>query len=191
MQFDIVANKKKRQGQQQVIKGSREGDRDGGSAEGRDKGEKEDPDKEALNKAVFDFCIKSIKQKLGRKQYYNPLLYFTAVLGIKEDGMRILMLEHFFEDNPYDSEDSTYDTSFAAIDRFQKGYCNWLATGSYIPFSAIIQWMMYGWGYCNQEGGDGTMLNYLGDKITVDSFQQTAQALVQEAEGWLDKLMGG
>jgi hypothetical protein len=27
------------------------------------------------------------------------------------------MLEHFFEDDPYDSEDSTYDTSFAAIDR--------------------------------------------------------------------------
>ncbi|KAL7755614.1 hypothetical protein ACKLNR_014141 [Fusarium oxysporum f. sp. zingiberi] len=38
---------------------------------------------------------------------------------------------------------------------------------------------------------DGTTLNYLGDKITVDSFQQTAQALVREAEGWLDKLMGG
>ncbi|EXL40286.1 hypothetical protein FOCG_17174 [Fusarium oxysporum f. sp. radicis-lycopersici 26381] len=207
--LDTVADKEKRQGQQQVMKGSREGDRDGGSAEGRDEGEEEDPDKEALDEAVFDFCIKSIKQKLGRKQYHNPLLHFTAVLGIKEDGTwlpshthtrflagflwcgRILMLEHFFEDDPYDSEDSTYDTSFAAIDRFQKGHRNWLATGSYTPFSAIIQWMTYGRGYCNQEGGDGTTLNYLGDKITVDSFQQTAQALVREAEGWLDKLMGG
>ncbi|KAJ9413909.1 hypothetical protein QL093DRAFT_2594845 [Fusarium oxysporum] len=215
--LDTVADKKKRQGQQQVMKGSREGDRDGGSAEGRDEGEEEDPDKEALDEAVFDFCIKSIKQKLGRKQYHNPLLHFTAVLGIKEDGTwvpshthtrflagflwcgRILMLEHFFEDDPYDSEDSTYDTSFAAIDRFQKGHRNWLATGSYTPFSAIIQWMTYGRGYRNQEGGqarvlwdsDGTTLNYLGDKITVDSFQQTAQALVREAEGWLDKLMGG
>ncbi|KAM0079685.1 hypothetical protein ACKRZS_008175, partial [Fusarium odoratissimum] len=112
---------------------------------------------------------------------------------------RILMLEHFFEDDLYDSEDSTCDTSFAAIDRFQKGHRNWLATGLYTPFSAIIQWMTYGRGYRNQEGGqarvlwdsDGTTLNYLGDKITVDSFQQTAQALVREAEGWLDKLMGG
>ncbi|RKK76561.1 hypothetical protein BFJ71_g16904 [Fusarium oxysporum] len=215
--LDTVADKEKRQGQQQVMKGSREGDRDGGSAEGRDEGEEEDPDKEALDEAIFDFCIKSIKQKLGRKQYHNPLLHFTAVLGIKEDGTwvpshthtrflagflwcgRILMLEHFFEDDPYDSEDSTYDTSFAAIDRFQKGHRNWLATGSYTPFSAIIQWMTYGRGYRNQEGGqarvlwdsDGTTLNYLGDKITVDSFQQTAQALVREAEGWLDKLMGG
>jgi hypothetical protein len=109
------------------------------------------------------------------------------------------MLEHFFEDDPYDSEDSTCDTSFAAIDRFQKGHRDWLATGSYTPFSAIIQWMTYGRGYRNQEGGqarvlwdsDGTTLHYLGDKITVGSFQQTAQALVREAEGWLDKLMGG
>ncbi|KAK2685260.1 hypothetical protein QWA68_015647 [Fusarium oxysporum] len=116
--LDTVADKKKKQGQQQVMKGSREGDRDGGSAEGREEGEEEEPDKEALDKAVFDFCIKSIKQKLGRKQYHNSLLHFTAVLGIKEDGTwvpshthtrflagflwcgRILMLENFFEDDP-------------------------------------------------------------------------------------------
>ncbi|RBA11843.1 hypothetical protein FPRO05_14159 [Fusarium proliferatum] len=221
--LDTVVDKQKKQGQQQVLKVSREGDSDGGSAEGREEGEEgeegeeDDPDKEALDEAVFDFCIKSIKQKLGRKQYHNPLLHFTAVLGIKEDGTwvpshthtrflagflwcgRILMLEHFFEDDPYDSEDSTCDTSFAAIDRFQKGHRDWLATGSYTPFSAIIQWMTYGRGYRNQEGGqarvlwdsDGTTLHYLGDKITVGSFQQTAQALVREAEGWLDKLMGG
>ncbi|KAF4414702.1 hypothetical protein FACUT_14045 [Fusarium acutatum] len=171
--LDTVANKKKK-----------------GSAEGREEGE-EDPNKEALDEAVFNFCIKSIKQKLRRKQYHNPLLHFTAILGIKEDGMwvpsythtrflagflwcrRILMLEHFFNDDPYDSEDSTYDMSFAAIDRFQKGHHDWLTTGSYTPFSAIIQWMTYGRGYRNQEG----------DKITVGSFQQTAQALVREAEG--------
>ncbi|KAG4275400.1 hypothetical protein FPRO04_14400 [Fusarium proliferatum] len=207
--LDTVADKKNKQGQQQVMKDSGEGD--------REEGEEEDPDKKALDEAVFNFCIKSIKQKLGRKQYHNPLLHFTAILGIKEDGTwvpshthtrflagflwcgRILMLEHFFKDDPYDSEDSTCDTSFAAIDRFQKGHRDWLATGSYTPFSAIIQWMTYGRGYRNQEGGqarvlwdsDGTTLNYLGDKITVDSFQQTAQALVREAEGWLDKLTGG
>ncbi|KAH7159265.1 hypothetical protein DER46DRAFT_508334, partial [Fusarium sp. MPI-SDFR-AT-0072] len=56
---------------------------------------------------------------------------------------RILMLEHFFDDDPYDSEDSTCNTSFAAIDWFYKGHRNWLTTGSYTPFSAIIQWMTY------------------------------------------------
>ncbi|KAF5969985.1 hypothetical protein FBULB1_9894 [Fusarium bulbicola] len=104
--LDTAADKKKRHGQQQVMKGSREGD--------RDEAEEEDPDKEALDEAVFDFCIKSIKQKLGKKQHHNPLLHLTAVLGIKEDGTwapshrhprfpagflwcgRILMLEHFF-----------------------------------------------------------------------------------------------
>ncbi|OBS17295.1 hypothetical protein FPOA_12210 [Fusarium poae] len=212
--LDTVVDKKKRQGQQQVTKGSREGDRGEGEEEEE---EEEDPDKEALDEAVFDFCIKSIKQKLGKKQYYNPLLHFTAVLGVKEDGTwvpshthtrflagflwcgRILMLEHFFEDDPYDSDDSNCDTSFAAIDRFQKGHRDWLATGSYTPFSAIIQWMTYGRGYRNQEGGqarvlwdsNGMTLNYLGDKITVNSFQRAAQAFVREAEGWLDKLMGG
>ncbi|GKU11382.1 unnamed protein product [Fusarium langsethiae] len=46
--LDTVADKKKRQGQQQVMTGSREGDKDGGSAEGREEGEEEeDPDKEA------------------------------------------------------------------------------------------------------------------------------------------------
>ncbi|KAG8664052.1 uncharacterized protein FPOAC1_014119 [Fusarium poae] len=177
--LDTVVDKKKRQG----------------SSRGEEEEEEEeDPDKEALDEAVFDFCIKSIKQKLGKKQYYNPLLHFTAVLGVKEDGM-----EHFFEDDPYDSDDSNCDTSFAAIDRFQKGHRDWLATGSYTPFSAIIQWMTYGRGYRNQEGGqarvlwdsNGMTLNYLGDKITVNSFQRAAQAFVREAEGWLDKLMDG
>jgi hypothetical protein len=45
-----------------------------------------DSDLDALDQAVCRFCISSIKQKLGRKQYVNPLLHFTAVLGIKEDG---------------------------------------------------------------------------------------------------------
>ncbi|EXL66346.1 hypothetical protein FOPG_17471 [Fusarium oxysporum f. sp. conglutinans race 2 54008] len=50
------------------MQGSREGDR--GSNEGREQGE--DPDKEALDEVVFIFYIKSIKQKLGWKQYHNP-----------------------------------------------------------------------------------------------------------------------
>jgi hypothetical protein len=135
--LDTVADKKKRQGQQQqVMTGSREGDKDGGSAEGREEGEEEeDPDKEALDKAVFNFCIKSIKQKLGKKHYHNPLLHFTAVLGIKEDGTwvpshthtrflagflwcgRILMLEHFFEDDPYDSEETHARGGMMSVDR--------------------------------------------------------------------------
>ncbi|KAJ0124103.1 Uncharacterized protein HZ326_31482, partial [Fusarium oxysporum f. sp. albedinis] len=171
----------------------------------------------ALDQAVCRFCISSIKQKLGRKQYRNPLLHFTAVLGIKEDGNwvpahshtrflagflwcgRVLMLEHFFEDDPYDSEDSACETSFAAIERFHKGHHEWLTSGSYSPFGTIIRWMTYGRGYRNHEEGqarlwwdsDGKTVNYLGESITVAGFQSTAQAVLQEAEDWLDKLMGG
>ncbi|KAH7247306.1 uncharacterized protein BKA55DRAFT_540629 [Fusarium redolens] len=46
----------------------------------------DNPEIEALDRAVCRFYISCIKQKLGRKQYSNPLLHFTAVLGIKEDG---------------------------------------------------------------------------------------------------------
>ncbi|SCO92411.1 uncharacterized protein FRV6_16539 [Fusarium oxysporum] len=119
--LDTVTDKKKKQRQQLAMQRSREG---GGRDEGRE-GEA-DPNQEALNETIFDFYIKSLKQKLGRKQYHNPLLHFTVMLGIKEDGTwvpshthtqflagflwcgRILMLEHFFEDGPYDSEDLTY-----------------------------------------------------------------------------------
>ncbi|KAH6982547.1 hypothetical protein EDB80DRAFT_656946 [Ilyonectria destructans] len=179
--------------------------------------DKQDPDEGALDKAVFRFCIGSIKQKLGRKQYHSPLLHFTAVLGITEDGKwiaahshtrflagflwcgRVLMLEHFFEEDVYDSEDSTCDTSLAALDQFQQGHRAWLATGSYSTFSTIIQWITYGRGYRNHEGGqarvmwdsDGKTLHYVGDRIAVGSFQGAAQAILQETEGWLDKLMGG
>ncbi|RFN54792.1 hypothetical protein FIE12Z_930 [Fusarium flagelliforme] len=46
----------------------------------------DNPELEALDRAVCRFYLSCIKQKLGRKQYRNPLLHFTAVLGIKEDG---------------------------------------------------------------------------------------------------------
>jgi hypothetical protein len=122
------------------------------------------------------------------------------VLGIKDNGNwvpahshtrflagflwcgRVLMLEHFFEDDPYDSEDSACETSFAAIERFYKGYYEWLISGSYLPFGTIIRWMIYGRGYCNYEEGqarlwwdsDGKTVNYLGESITVAGFQSTA-----------------
>jgi hypothetical protein len=59
--------------------------------------------------------------------------------------------------------------------------------------------MTYGRGYRNHEEGqawlwwdsDGKTLNYLGDCITVAGFQSMAQVVLQEAEDWLDKLMGG
>ncbi|SCO75789.1 uncharacterized protein FRV6_00001 [Fusarium oxysporum] len=39
-----------------------------------------------MSKTICRFYISSIKQKLGQKQYCNPLLHFMAMLGIKEDG---------------------------------------------------------------------------------------------------------
>lgn len=54
--------------------------------EGDDDGSEEDPNRDALDLAVFEFCISSLRQKLKRKRYDNPLLHFTAVLGINTTG---------------------------------------------------------------------------------------------------------
>ncbi|KAK5996336.1 hypothetical protein PT974_03092 [Cladobotryum mycophilum] len=186
----------------------------------------ESPERVMLDRAVFQFCISSIKQKLGKRPYRNPLLHFTAVLGIDRTGEswvpssshtrflagflwcgRILMLEHFFEDVKPDSDGSDDDdgeglgceASFNAISRFQEGHRQWLADGSYTPFSSIIQWMTYGRGYRMQEGGlarlawesDGTTLSYQGSRIRVGDFQKTAQAAVKDTEALMDKLMLG
>ncbi|KAK4441873.1 hypothetical protein QBC34DRAFT_432084, partial [Podospora aff. communis PSN243] len=44
--------------------------------------EEQDPDEAALDRAVFAFCISSLKQKIRRRVYENPLLHFTSVLAI-------------------------------------------------------------------------------------------------------------
>ncbi|EWY79916.1 hypothetical protein FOYG_16980 [Fusarium oxysporum NRRL 32931] len=167
-QLDIVADDNKRreedqrqrrrkpphqQQQNQESNGNRETEADSDTDSDGDV----DGDVAALDQAVCRFCISSIQQKPGRKQYYNTLLHFTAVLGIKEDGNwvpahshtgflagflwcgRVLMLEHFFEDHPYDSEDSVCEMSFAAIERFHKGRHEWLTRGSYSPFGTIVR----------------------------------------------------
>ncbi|KAK5988588.1 hypothetical protein PT974_10072 [Cladobotryum mycophilum] len=188
------------------------------------------PESDTLDRAVFQFCISSIKQKLGKKPYRNPLLHFTAVLGIDQTGEswvpsslhmrflagflwcgRVLMLEHFFEDarpdldgsddddDNDDGGDPNYEASFNAIARFQEGHRQWLADGSYTPFSSIIQWMAYGRGYQIQGNGlaqlawesDGKTLNYQGSRIQVGGFQKTAQAAIKDTEASMDKLMLG
>ncbi|KAH7113461.1 hypothetical protein B0J13DRAFT_681771 [Dactylonectria estremocensis] len=71
--LDVVAAAAERDGEKMAEKGAEEE-------------EEEDLDRKELDKAVFDFCICSLKQKLGRKSYDNPLLHFTAVLGIDRAG---------------------------------------------------------------------------------------------------------
>ncbi|KAL7940362.1 hypothetical protein V8C42DRAFT_349555 [Trichoderma barbatum] len=53
-----------------------------------DDDEHDNPERDALDLAVFQYCIVSIKQKLGKERYRNPLLHFTAVLGIDRYARR-------------------------------------------------------------------------------------------------------
>lgn len=110
-------------------------------------GDDETPEREAPDLAVFQYCIGSTKQRLGRKHFWNPLLHFIAVLGIGRSSdpwipshshirfmagflycERILMLESFFEDDTGGSDnsggsgdsDESCEASFEAIGRFHE-----------------------------------------------------------------------
>ncbi|KJZ70658.1 hypothetical protein HIM_09931 [Hirsutella minnesotensis 3608] len=150
-------------------------------------------DLNALDQAVFRCFVSSLMQKLPGDPFDNPLLHFATVLGPGKDGEgwiaayshtrflagfiwcgRVMLLEHFFQDDTYDPEtgvgggddeddggiDADYggdddyyegvdrrEARFAAICGFQEAHREWLASGSYTPFSTIIRWMTYGRGY--------------------------------------------
>lgn len=167
-----------------------------------------------LDRQVFEFCVCSIKQKLAFDVYVNPLLHFSAVLGI--DGnkaawkrathytgqlagilwcARLLMLEHGFEQQPAEAD----GMEFEAVEEFTALCCKWLVDGTYTPVSTMIRWMSYGKGHREHEGGtgrvmwdaDGKALDYLGDRITVEEFCETARVVAQEMKERLDGLVGG
>jgi superfamily II DNA helicase RecQ len=177
--------------------------------------EEDDPLSAALDRAVFLFCIASIKQRLSGDVYKSPLLHFTSVLGIKPRSRtwmaahsftrflagflwagRVLMLEHVFGDEPAGAD---AEASFEQIDDFQAQYRAWLSQGSYNPVSTLIGWMAYGKGYRNRETGvprlmwdsDGKTLSLLGERFRVADFQKMAQAVAREAEDALDAVTFG
>ena len=168
----------------------------------------------ALDRAVFNFYVQSLKQKVAFRVYVNPLLHFTAVLGINEKsggwteakhftaalaGLvwcgRLLMLEHIFEGQSDDPEEISVDM----VEQFKGEYRMWLADGTHTPFSTMIRWMSYGKGHRKKEGGaakvlweeSGEALRYLGHRIKIQEFRHAVNAGVDEAEELLDKLMFG
>ena len=175
---------------------------------------KKEKEKEMLNQKIFEFCIALLKQKVAFNVYVNPLLHFTAVLGIDATRYtwkqakdytgqlaelmwcgRMLMLEHIFKDQPDDPEQIGVDM----VEQFKDRYQRWLADGSNTPFSTMTRWMSYGKGFRRKEGGtakvlweeDGKALRYLGQQIEVQEFQGAVNAGVDEAETLLDRLMFG
>jgi hypothetical protein len=111
---------------------------------------------------------------------------------------RILMLEYIFADEP-DADDPAMDVSAEAIDSFQKEFSTWLTQGTYTPFSTIIDWMSYGRGYRNKEGGTprvvwedgGSTISFQGERIRVEDFQRMAQAALRETEDALQQVTFG
>ncbi len=172
--------------------------------------------RQRLEKLVFGFCVMSLRQKIAGKIFANPLLHFTAVLGI--DGKtgrwreaanytgrlagilwcgRILMLEYIFRHIPIEAEVDEIDLD--TIERFKAEHQTWLADGSNTPFSVIIRWMAYGKGHRQQEGGmarvlwedNGKTLRYLGERIAVSAFRSVAQGGIRDMESRLDELVFG
>ncbi|OAG34223.1 hypothetical protein AYO21_11642 [Fonsecaea monophora] len=148
----------------------------------------------------------------GRYQVYvNPLLHFTAVLGIRELGGwveasvftsmlaglmwcgRVAMLEHIFETLPDDPTELTTSD----MEHFFDQYRRWLVDGTHTPFSTIVRWMAYGKGYREKTGGqakvtwdqDGLGLRYLGQPIALRDVGHALQAGMDKATRFLDRLL--
>lgn len=164
-----------------------------------------------LDRAVFEFWIASWKQNVAFQVHVNPLLHFTAVLGIRELGGwveassftsmlagllwcgRVAMLEHIFETLPDDPAELTT----VHLEHFFNQYRQWLVDGTHTPFSTIVRWMAYGKGYREKTGGqakvtwdqDGLGLRYLGQPIALKDFGQAIQAGMDEATRFLDLLL--
>lgn len=163
------------------------------------------------------FCTSSLKQKLAFKLYYNPLLHFCAVLGIRAEqrawkpardytgqlaGLlwcaRLLMLEHIFHGQPEEPEEME-EMPVDMVERFKEEHRTWLADGSHTLFSTIIRWMSYGEGYRKREGGsarllwekDRQTLRYLRQAIRVEEFGRAVRVAVQEAEALMDRVVFG
>ncbi|KAI8648294.1 hypothetical protein NCS55_01498700 [Fusarium keratoplasticum] len=207
------------------------GDRESAGNEGGEDDDDEDDDDEeeearqqqeeerrraVLDRRVFEFLISSIKHKVAYDVHRNPLVHFTAVLGIGDERtghsykrpagytgqlaglvwcVRMLMLEHIFEEEPEEPE----EMRFEVVEKFQKEHREWLVDGSYSPFSTMIGLMAYGKGHRKKDGGmpnvmweeNGEALRYLGERVTIDEFRKAAQVAVREAEKLLDRLMYG
>ncbi|KAH7016571.1 uncharacterized protein B0I36DRAFT_216122, partial [Microdochium trichocladiopsis] len=150
----------------------------------------EDP----IDQAVMAFCVESLQQRIAVQLFSNPLLYFTAVLGISGTrkshawrpaneyttqiaGLvwcaRLIMLEHSFAGykDGEDGEDGE-DIGQEAIEHFRVQHRDWLADGSFSPFSAMTRMMTYGKGFRKKEGGTPRLmwedskeaLRYLGQR---------------------------
>lgn len=168
--------------------------------------------KDILDQRVMEFQIASIKQKIAFNIFQNPLLYFTAVLGIDLEKLSykraadytgqlaslvqcvwLLMLEHVFKDQSNNLE----ELDFAVLERFQEEHHEWLADGIYTLFSNIITYMAYGKGHWEKEGGllkvmqedNEGALCFKGNWILVLEFRQAARRAVDNAKQLLDKLM--
>ncbi|KAH7010574.1 uncharacterized protein B0I36DRAFT_370192 [Microdochium trichocladiopsis] len=180
---------------------------------GYEAGEGEDAAEDPIDRVVMAFCVESLQQKVAVYLFHNPLLHFTAVLRISSSrkgyawrpatefttqvaGLvwcaRLILLEHIFE-----SEKAGEDMGEEAIEHFRTQHRDWLADGSFSPFSAMIRIMTYGKGYRKKEGGTPRLmwednkeaLRYLGQRIPLDDFRVMAASIVADAEELLDELM--
>ena len=102
------------------------------------------------------------------------------------------MLEHFFEDLSEDLGKLIIEMLEAVLDE----YWQWLVDRSYMLFSIIIQWMVYGKVVCSNEGGIAKViwagrqyLQFLGQLIELIQFRQAVAASINESEQLLDGLI--
>ncbi|KPI44936.1 ATP-dependent DNA helicase tlh1, partial [Cyphellophora attinorum] len=129
---------------------------------------------------------------------WTPARDYTPTLAALVWVIRIMMLEQWCQ--AHDTQAAEMVGQLAAhIEAFREMHTDWLAVGSYSPISVILEWMSYGRGIREKEGGmpkvmwesDRQAIRYLGDRVTGARFQQMARTGLDRLDEMLHTIMEG
>ncbi|PON20627.1 hypothetical protein TGAM01_v210501 [Trichoderma gamsii] len=155
------------------------------------------PDYDELDRIMFSFIMASIRTKVGGAMYTNALVCFFAATAIRAGGdgfqparvftgtvaamlwiLRLVFLEHSFQDMPRDIEDIPVEK----MEWFTEQHAKWLCVDGFTVVGTMIRWMAYGKGHRNKTlaspsvrwTDDYETLIHNGDRVRIHEFQRAA-----------------
>ncbi|KAL7940041.1 hypothetical protein V8C42DRAFT_349789 [Trichoderma barbatum] len=162
-----------------------------------------------LDRIMFAFIMASIRTKVGGAMYTNALLCFFAATAIRRGGdgfqpagmftgtvaamlwiLRLVFLEHSFQDMPMDMEEIPVEK----MEWFTEQHGRWLCVDGFTVVGTMIRWMAYGKGHRNKTlatpsvrwSNDYETLIHNGEHIRIHEFQRAAYRVKLQ----IDHIMG-
>ena len=171
-------------------------------------GDEEEEEKVTFKEALVDFIqafsVDVLQHQFRGLGWSNPLIHFTAVLGINEYTQQlkqpsdytstlagIVYCARLFLLQSCTDTDPDSDQVERSIEHFQSFRQKWLTNGSYCTMSRLLGDLAYGISRARETGASAkvywedpetkTKLNYEGRTITADALRTLVQTLVVEA----------